>query len=157
MKQLMLLALALMASISVAHDEGHGPKLTDTPKQGGKVAPVVAADEAAKGPKAQLIYKSEIVRSDDDLVKVYLYDKEMNPLTEAQLLQFGKAAVATVEHLKKGKIIKKSQFGLDLKNGTFEGKLGERPKTQTFNVDVKMREGAKELLAAFDGLETRTQ
>ncbi len=157
MKHLTLLALFLIGSMSFAHDEGHGPKLTDTPKQGGKVAPVIAANEASKGLKAQLIYKSELVRGDDDLVRVFLYDKEMNSLPETQLSQFVKAAQATVEHVKKGKITKTSRFNLELKNGIFEGKLSEKPKTQTFNIDIKLKEGDRELLAAFDSLETRTQ
>ena len=157
MKKLMLIGLALLTGLSIAHDEGHGPKLSDSPKQGGKVAPVIAAEEAPKGLKASLIYKSELVRSEDDLIKVYLYDKDMNPLPAAQLSQFVKAAMGTVEHVKKGKIAKTSKFSLELKNGVFEGNLGEKPKTQTFNIDVKMKDGEKELLAAFDGLETRIQ
>lgn len=157
MKKLMLLMFTVAASVTLAHDEGHGPKLSDTPKQGGKVAPVIAAIDAPKGLKAQLIYKAELVRSEDDLVKVYLYDQKMNPLSESQLSQFGKAATATVEHVKKGKIEKTSKFNLDLTSGVFEGKLFEKPKTQTFNVDVKILEGGKELLAAFDGLETKAQ
>lgn len=157
MKKLTFLSLALVAGISLAHDEGHGPKVTDTPKQGGKVASVVSTNEASKGLKGQLSFKAELVRGENDLVKVYLYDREMNALPEAQLSQFGKAATATVEHLKKGKIAKTSKFSLDLRNGVFEGKLGEKPKTQTFNLHVKMTEGEKEFLAAFDGLETKTQ
>ena len=138
MKQLILISLALIGALSMAHDEGHGPKLSDSPKLGGKVAPVIVASEAPKGLKAPLIYKAELVRGEDDVVKVYLYDKEMTLLPATQLSQFETTATATVEHLKKGKIAKTSKFSLDLKNGVFEGKLAEKPKTQTFNVDVKM-------------------
>lgn len=156
MKQLVIF-LALIAGVANAHDEGHGPKLNDSPKQGGKLAPVIAANEVSRGERAQLIYKAELVRSEDDSVKLYLYDKEMYPLSQAQLTEFGKTAQATIEHVKKGKIAKTSKFSLDLQNGVFEGKLGERPKTQTFNVDVKMKKGETDLLAAFDGLETKMQ
>ncbi len=149
--------LLLTACVAFGHDEGHGPKLTDSPKQGGKVAPVIAASEISKGPKAQLIYKSELVRGEDGLVKIFLYDKEMNSLPQAQLSQFVSAAFATVEHIKKGKTVRTSRFNLNLKDGIFEGKLGEIPRTQTFNIDVKMKEADKDLLAAFDGLETKAQ
>lgn len=157
MKAILLSALILLTGTIFAHDEGHGPKLTDTPKQGGKLAPVIAASDSSKGPKASLIYKAELVRGDDDTVRVFLYDKEMNSLAAPALAKFAAAAAASVEHVKKGKIVKMSRFNLELKEGIFVGKLTERPQTQTFNVDVKMKEGDKELLAAFDGLEAKAQ
>jgi len=154
MKRLLVATLFLLPSFGGAHDEGHGPKLSDQPKQGGKVAPVIAAADASRGAKASLIYKSEIVKNEDGTIKVFLYDSKMNPLPEAHLGNFGKTAKATVEHIKRDKIVKKTEFPLELKEGVFQGNLGEKPKTPTFNVDVKMTEGKKELLAAFDGLET---
>ncbi len=152
MKHLMSIAL-LVSSLAFAHDEGHGPKLNDSPKQGGKVAPVVAASEAKKGPAAALIYKSELVQDEAGNVKVYFYDRQMNVLGADQVAKFDKSASASVEHIKKGKIAKTTTFPLELKEGIFVGKLAEKPKTPTFNVDVKFKEGDKELLAAFDGLE----
>lgn len=155
MKTLALLGFLAINGLSFAHDGGHGPKLMDAPKQGGKVAPVIAANEASKGPGASLIYKSELVRGEDGTVTVYLYDKDMNRLPTPQLSNFNKAAMATVEHIKKGKIAKSTKFSLELKDGVFTGKLSDAPKTPTFNVDVKMKEGDKDLLVAFDGLETK--
>ena len=157
MKSLIFVGLALMAGVSFSHDEGHGPKATSAAKRGGKVGAVIAASDASKGPKATLIYKAELVRTEDDQMKLYFYDKEMNALPDAQLSRFEKSATATVEHLKKGKSTKTSNFNLALINGVFEGKIGEKPKTQTFNVAVKIKEDDKELLAVFDGLETRVQ
>ena len=156
MKQLILTTLVLLAGVTVAHDGGHGPKLIDTPKQGGKVAPVIASADSGKGAKADLIYKSELVREEDGTVKVYLYDKEMNPLSEAKLSKFTKSAMATVEHVKKGKIAKTTRFSLELKGDSFTGKIGDMPKTPTFNIDVKIQESGSELLVAFDGLETKS-
>ena len=104
----MLISLVLLSGITIAHDEGHGPKLTDTPKQGGKVAPVISASDASKGEKAELIYKAELVRIEGDVVKVYLYDKEMKTLTEAQFSKIGKTAMAIVEHVKKRQKSKES-------------------------------------------------
>lgn len=156
MKKMILSSLLLIASVAFPHDGGHGPKLIDAPKQGGKVAPVIAAADAGLGPKAPLIYKSEIVRDEDGTVKVYLYDKEMNPLPEAKLSAFTKSGMATVEHIKKGKIVKTTKFSLELQGDAFVGKIGDLPKTPTFNVDVKVQEPGKDLLAAFDGLETKS-
>ena len=155
MKHFILASVIFLSAMALAHDEGHGPKLTDTPKQGGKIAPVIAASDASKGIKAALIYKSELVREEDGTIKVFFYDKGMNPLPETQFSTFDKAASAIVEHVKKGKITKTHKFSLELKDGVFAGKLGEKPATATFNIDVKVKEGSRELLAAFDGLETR--
>lgn len=155
MKHFILASIIFLSTVALAHDEGHGPKLTDSPKQGGKVAPVIAASDASKGTKAALIYKSELVREEDGTIKVYFYDKSMNSLPETQFSAFNKSASATVEHVKKGRITKTHQFSLEFKGGVFAGKLGERPATATFNIDVKVKEGSRELLAAFDGLETQ--
>jgi len=155
MKKLMLSVCLFVSAAAFGHDGGHGPKLIDAPKQGGKVAPVIAAADASKGPKAELIYKSELVREEDGTVKVYFYDKDMNALPEAKLATFNKAAMASVEHIKKGKIVKTTKFALELKGDSFAGKIDDMPKTPTFNVDVKVQEAGKDLMAAFDGLETR--
>jgi len=64
----LLLALCLNA---VAHDEGHGPKLKDVGRRGGRVTSVVLAKDAGKGASAELVYKGEIVRSKDGAVKIY--------------------------------------------------------------------------------------
>jgi len=156
MKTLLLVTALFLGQAGWAHDGGHGPKLTDSPKQGGKVAPVILAADSGQGPKANLVYKAEIVREEDGTVKVFFYDKEMSPLPEAKLATFNKAAMATVEHVKKGKVVKTTKFSLELKGDSFAGKIGELPKTPTFNVDVKTSEAGQELLAAFDNLETKS-
>lgn len=139
------LALALNA---FAHDEGHGPKLTDAPKQGGVVTSVVLAKEASKGPKAELIHKAELVRSADGTVRVYYYDKAMNPLKAGSFAATAKAILITS---KKGKISTQN-FELKFVEDHFEGK-SPKPSRRPYNIDVKVMEGDKELLAAFDNLD----
>ena len=51
--------------------------------------------------------------------------------------------------------MKTTKFNLEFKDGAFVGKLAEKPKTTTYNVDVRLKEGNKELLAAFDGVGFR--
>ncbi|MBI4346246.1 MAG: hypothetical protein HY553_05285, partial [Elusimicrobia bacterium] len=74
MRTMGLLLAAALASAAYAHDEGHGPKLTDQPPQGGVLTAVVEAKDAKLGPAAALVYKAELVRSDDGTVRVTLYD-----------------------------------------------------------------------------------
>jgi hypothetical protein len=147
MKNFLILCLTLSFNL-FAHDEGHGPKLTDTPKQGGILTSVVLAKDASKGPAAELIYKSEIVRSSDGKVSVYFYDKSMNPLKPDTL-----AAIATgnLESGKKGKVTYQ-KFDLKFVTDHFEGQ-SPKPQKKPYNIDIKVKEGDRELLAAFDNLD----
>ncbi len=148
----LILAVVLGTSLGSwgvwAHDEGHGPKLTDSAKQGGVVSPVVEAKDASKGAKAPLIHKSELVRAEDGSVRVYLYDKEMKPL---DLSQFDSSAKGVVE-FKKNKKWNKVPFSLKQEEGAFVGKAPQ-VASKPFNIDIHVKEGSKELLAAFDNLD----
>lgn len=148
MKQLILVGSLLMATLSFAHDEGHGPKLTDSPKQGGVVAPVIDAKEAKLGAKAALLYKAELVRLDDGTVRVYLYDQTMNPLS---LEALNPTAQGVLETWKK-KTATRKPFELKKESDAF---VGQAPKAtaKPFNIDVTFQEKGRKLLAAFDNLD----
>lgn len=148
MKNYMLFTALLLSISAFAHDEGHGPKLTDTGKQGGIVSPVIQSSDAKKGAKASLVYKSEMVRSEDGVVRVYFYDKDMNPL---DLARFEKTAKGVVEVEKKKKVTK-TPFTLKLEENAF---VGSAPKASSkpFNIDITVQEGNKQLLTAFDNLD----
>lgn len=147
MKNALVLLLALTLS-AFAHDEGHGPKLTDAAKQGGVVAPVVLAKDAGLGTKAPMQHKAEIVRSQDGTVRVYFYDQSMNPLKAGTL---GPKASGNLISGKKGKITEQ-KFELQWKEDHFEGKA-PKPTRKPYNIDVKVMEGSTELLVAFDNLD----
>lgn len=143
------LALILTLSLNAfAHDEGHGPKLTDAPKQGGLVSSVVLAKDAGLGAKAPLKYKAEIVRSQEGVVRVYLYDQKMNALQQGSLAPKASANLITE---KKGKYTEQ-KFDLVWKDDHFEGK-SPKPARKPYNIDVKVMEGSTELLVAFDNLD----
>ena len=145
----LLLSLALGCMTTFAHDEGHGPKLTDLGKYGGLVRPVIDLKEAKRGAKALLLHKAELVRSEDRGMKVYLYDKDMNPLDLGKLEAKGKGSVETV---KKGKATR-VPFELTLNELAFTGSY-PAPKQKPFNIDIILKEkGGRELLAAFDDLD----
>jgi hypothetical protein len=142
-------ALALIFSVpALAHDEGHGPKLTDVAKQGGVVSPVIDAKEASKGAKATVVHKAELVRSEDGTVRVYFYDQGMNPL---DLSKFSKEAKGVLE-FKKNKKWVKAPFVFKQEENAFIA-MAPKSESKPFNIDIHVREAGKELLAAFDNLD----
>lgn len=147
MKSLLALTLALGLNV-YAHDEGHGPKLTDAPKNGGIVSSVVLAKDAKLGTKAELKHKAELVRAEDGTIRVYFYDTQMNALKPGV---FAAKAGASLITEKKGKI-NVQKFDLAWKADHFEGKM-PKPARKPYNIDVKVMEGMTELLVAFDNLD----
>lgn len=148
MKQL-IFALALVASQgALAHDEGHGPKLGDQPKFGGNVAAVINKEEVSKGTKAELLYKAELTKNNQNVVRVYLYDKEMKPLKEQE---FSSAAGELQFKDRKTKKWEGHDFTLEKKDGYFEGKLPTSPR-RPFNIDITIPAKDKKLFMAFDNL-----
>lgn len=148
MKQMMMALVMSVASFALAHDEGHGPKLSDTGKFGGLVSAVVLKADAKKGAKAALVYKAELVRSTDGTARVYLYDTTMKQLDLKGFDTKGSALVITTV---KGKS-KETKFALDLKDNSFIGKMPKVAK-KPYNIDVTVKQDGKELLSAFDNLD----
>lgn len=150
MKKLLLLPLLLSSVLAFAHDEGHGPKLEDSPREGGMLAPVVLASEAGLGPKAALVYKAELVRAEDGGVKVFLYDAALKPLKLESLSPKAGAVLLTE---KKGKV-SKAPFTLTL-DRAISAYVGKAPKAarKPYNIDVTFGEGKRKLLSAFDNLD----
>ena len=131
-----------------AHDEGHGPKLTDTGNYGGVITAVVESKDAGKGAQAPLLYKAELVRSEDGTVRVYVYDKNLKPLPVESLEKTAKAVVISS---KGGKEIT-TPFTLNLEGISLVGKAPP-PAAKPFNIDLTFKTKDKELLAAFDNLD----
>lgn len=142
-----IIALSI-ASGAVAHDEGHGPKLADTGKYGGLVSPVIAKAEEKKGAKAEVLHKSEMVRTADGTARVYLYDAEMKPLTVSA---FDPKASAILASKVKGKM-KTTPFTLEVKDGVFIGKM-PKPESKPYGIEVTIKKDGKELLTAFENLD----
>lgn len=144
-----LIALIMCASVTtLAHDEGHGPKVSDGGKYGGLVSAVVLKSEAKKGASAALVYKAELVRSIDGNTRVYLYDKDMKQLDLKDFESKGSATLATKV---KGKWID-TDFALEKKENSFIGKMPKVAK-KPYNIDVTIKQNNKELLTAFDNLD----
>lgn len=149
LKSILIATALVMTSLPIqAHDEGHGPKLSDTGKFGGLVAAVVEKKEANLGAKAKLHYKAELVRSPDGKVQLYLYDAEFKPVDASTWDKKGKASMASK---KKGKWQSKD-FDLTYDGKAFTGQMPELIG-KPFNLDFVLKEKDKELLTAFDNLD----
>lgn len=148
MKKTILIMITCLSLAAAAHDEGHGPKVSDTGKFGGLVSAVVSKADAKKGAKAALIHKAELVRSADRTVRVYLYDSEMKPL---DLKGFDPKGSAILAAKIKGKW-KDTEFPLELKDNAFIGKMPKAEK-KPYNIDITLKQEGKDLLSAFDNLD----
>lgn len=144
-----LITIALLASfLAHAHDEGHGPKLGDQPKYGGKVAAVIDKSEVSKGTKAVLIYKAELTKNNQNLVRVYIYDQKMKPLT---LEKFKEASAELHFKDKKTKKWGTHKFKMEKKENAFVGKLPTSPR-RPFSIDISIGGDKKTYFMAFDNL-----
>lgn len=146
----LLLTFSLVVSSlpARAHDEGHGPKLSDTGKFGGLVTAVVEKKEANLGSKAKLQYKAELVRSPAGKVQLYLYDAEFKPIDASGWDKKGQAIMAAK---KKGKWLSQ-EFELTYDGKAFTGQMPEL-LGKPFNLDFLLKDKDKELLTAFDNLD----
>lgn len=148
MKKLVLAMSLFLSGTALAHDGGHGPKVTDTGKYGGLVSAVVLKADYKKGAHAALVHKAELVRSADGTTRVYLYDSTMKPLDIKGFETAGSAGLAAKV---KGKW-KTSEFKLELKDGIFLGKM-PKPEAKPYSIDITLKQDGKELLTAFDNLD----
>lgn len=146
---ILVLAVVLSTAICWAHDEGHGPRITDAPIYGGIVAPVIRAEHVKQGRKAPLVYKGELLRSEDGTFRVYVYTPNMTPIS---LSKFEKKAKAIVETKAKSRW-EKQEVTLTLSGNTFIGKLPKGPIRKPYNLDVFITENGKAFLVAFDNLD----
>lgn len=144
-----LYALTLMFSLSVyAHEGGHG-EVAESGKFGGITAPVVSKTQAGMGDKAKVIFKSELVRSADGTLRIYLFDNKMNLLP---LEAFSEKIDARLEVKKKGKFTYVGQFVL-VKNGNhYVGKL-PAIEYKPFNIDLFFSHQKQQIFAGFSNLD----
>jgi hypothetical protein len=147
--KILFIALALLFVGPIqAHNEGHGPKLSDSGKYGGLVSSVILKSDAKMGASAALVHKAELVRSADGTTRVYLYDTKMKPL---EIKVFDSKGSASLAVKVKGKW-KNTYFVLEQKEKAFVGKM-PKPEGRPYNIDITLKQDGKELLAAFDNLD----
>ncbi len=149
MKTLILGLVLVLSTLAIAHDEGHGPLITDSAKHGGVVAPAIQASHAKLGRHAPLIYKGELLRSEEGGVRVYLYTPNMQAFSLSKFEKKGKAIL----EFKTKKGWDKKEFSLTFSGDSFIGVLPKCTLRKPYNIDVFLTEGKKTLLIAFDHLD----
>ena len=155
MKTLLITMGAFLLSVgAVAHDEGHGPKLTDAGKHGGIVTAVVKAEHKKFGPKAPLMYKAELLRMSDQTIRVFLYSKLMNPVDLKEFSAEGNGIIETFKKKKANEQPFKLALNKECSSGSacFMGKT-PKPARKPFNIDIRVKKDGEEFLAAFDNLD----
>ena len=147
-KTTMVLFLMVLTSLTSAHDEGHGPQISDAGKYGGLVAPGIKKADEKLGAKAALVHKAELARAGDGTIRVYLYDSQMKPM---DMKDFDKKAEGTLAVKSKGKW-KHTNFSLEQHGTLFIGKM-PKSETKPYNIEITLKQNGTELLAAFENLD----
>lgn len=140
--------LMMTPFLANSHDGGHGPKLTDVGFFGGIVTAVVKKSEQSLGAKASLVYKAELVRSNDGQVRIYIYDSKMKLLKLDDFTHKAEAVLISFDNGKENL----SEFSLKIKKKNFIGQL-PKAKSKPYNVDVIFEQKGVKYLAAFDHLD----
>lgn len=145
---LLTLSLPIFLSVpALAHDKGHGPKIVKSGKYGGLLTKVSEASDRASAKKAKPLYAAEFVKDNDGKIFVYLYSKEMEPVSLDGLSNF-KGVVESG----RGKRAKSQEVSLNAKGLSITGQLPNKIK-RPFNIKVTFKKGKKNLFMAFDNLD----
>lgn len=150
------LTALILSSAALAHDEGHGPKITDAPEKGGVA---VSAVIDPKGDKKTVLYKAELSRvaetsPQSSEFRVYLFEQQGDSKVQLKgdaLAPFGDQAKGVLEYKDKKKKWVRTAFELMRDGDSYVGKV--EVKRKPYNIDVHLKKDKKELLTAFDGLD----
>lgn len=163
MKKLMLTtAILLLSTAGFSHDGGHGPKVTDTGKHGGKITAVIAKKDQELGPKAKLYHKAELVRVKDSKGNIgfrfYVYDKEMKPMPTDKLSLKASGIVAYWKKVPGKKLDKEKDgvakpFMMDLKKKYYLAMKLPKADVKKVFMDITFHDGKQEVMAAFTDVE----
>jgi hypothetical protein len=142
MKKVLSLFVICCSMNVLAHEEG-GPKISDGGKYGGVLAAVIE-----EGKAKTIILKSELIKNEDNTIKIYLFD------TNSKLLAMDTLPAkinAFLEYKVNGKFIKEA-FDLLKEGAYFTGKI-PKVKRKPFNIDIEFNLNGKKLWAGFENLD----
>lgn len=142
-----MMVFLLVTSFNLLAHEGHGEAPRDPSRFGGLLSGVVEAKKMKKNENNPVLYKAELVRSEDGTLRLYVFDLGMKSIG---LDQFSQKIEASVENIK-NKI--KLNFSLE-KSGEYY--LGKMPKVtkRPFDLFFKLKDNkGKELFIGYDNLD----
>ena len=130
---MLVLPALFVSSLTWGHDDGHGPKMNSAQaKFGGKLVSVMNGESESS-------YKAELTINQDDMIRVYVYNKEMNILKPKGF----KGADAFMVYGGSEKSFKLKKAAM-----SFKSKLPNRPEND-FTVNVQIQKSNKKLMASF--------
>ena len=145
--KILTLVLTLFMSLSAIAHEGHGEMPVEPAKYGGVLGNVVSEKKMKEKVKHNpALMKAEIVRSEDGMVRVYLYDLNMNAFkTES----FSSEAKGTVEN---NRAKTNQNFTLKAHGDHYMGKMPKQKK-KPYNVYLTFKKGSESYFVGFDNLD----
>lgn len=147
-KFLIAVFLFSMMTGAQAHDEGHGPKLTDPAKYGGMIAPVIFKSDVDKGRKAKMQFKAEVTKNSAGKMRIYLYDTSMKPVKNVEFEKLG--GVVYFKDSKTGKS-KDAKLSVTKKGEEISTQLPKEVKGR-FDFDFTFGIKKEKYFVAFDGM-----
>lgn len=137
----------LFMSMNLLAHEGHGEAPKDPSRFGGQLSNVVDATKVSKKEKNNPpIFKSELIRSEDGTLRLYIFDLKMK---DTDLSSFSSKIEANVENTK-NKI--NLNFELEKHGNHFMGKMPKVNK-RPFNLYFKIKNKNQDLFVGYDNLD----
>lgn len=141
------LMMALLLNVTAFAHEGHGEMPVEPAKYGGVLGNVVSEKKMkAREKHNPPLMKAEIVRSEDDTVRVYLYDLKMDPLKTENL---SGEAQGIVEN---NRAKTNQKFSLKSQGDHYKGKMPKQKK-RPFNIYITFKKGSESYFVGFDNLD----
>ncbi len=136
-------ALVLFSVTAFGHDEGHGPKIKNQGKYGGRMSSVIFKKDASnKHAKAQ--YAAEMTSSADGTLRLYFYDTKLQPASISVKQVTGNASYKSKDTRKSTT----SKIEFKQNGSSFDSKLpADIGGTVSLEVDIATKDG--EYMAAF--------
>jgi hypothetical protein len=159
----------LLSPQALAHEGGHAPTVNDSGRYGGIVAGVMehnhdhnhhdhddhhshshhhTKDDPEVHEAPGVRYKAELVRSADQVLRLYLFNTDMSPVSPSLLSPTADAELTSMAGKKKSK----QTFTLKLAGRNYQGNLPNQTN-KPFDAEFVLKIAGKEMVVAFDHLD----
>lgn len=140
------MVLMLILNFNLSAHEGHGEAPKDPSRFGGQLSNVVDAKKVSSKTQNPPLFKSELIRSDDGTLRLYIFDLKMKSI---DLSTFSPKMEGILENVK-NKI--NLSFQLEKHGDHFMGKMPKVTK-RPFNLFFKVVNNKQELFVGYDNLD----
>lgn len=144
--KILTIGIMLLLNLNLFAHEGHGEAPKDPSRFGGQLSNVVDAKKVSSKTKNPALFKSELIRSDDGTLRLYIFDLKMKSI---DLASFSPKVEGTLENVK-NKI--NLSFQLEKHGDHFMGKMPKVAK-RPFNLFFKVTNNNQQLFVGYDNLD----